>query len=161
MIHSPRGRMLLSHNFDLVKAPIPALSRLAFLQVMAEALKPWDDVTCTEIDNPHWMVDIGFDPALRSPQAVGECCAQALFQSRLDLKLDDLSAYAVLVLGGIKTSPALGPSPTSLQPGQWGVDVVETASIETFLQGINWDATIAAKPPDQIFKVELTHPLTR
>ncbi|MGB8697988.1 MAG: DUF2656 family protein [Thermosynechococcaceae cyanobacterium] len=97
--------MLLSHNFDLVKAPIPALSRLAFLQVMAEALKPWDDVTCTEIDNPHWMVDIGFDPALRSPQAVGECCAQALFQSRLDLKLDDLSAYAVLVLGGIKTSP--------------------------------------------------------
>ena len=59
----------------------------------------------------------------------------------------------ILVLGGIKTTPAASPSPDGLQPGNWGVDVVETLSGDTFLRSIGWDAAIAQKPADSVFKV--------
>jgi hypothetical protein len=123
-----KGRMLLSHNFDIVQADVPALGREAFAQVMVDGLSPHSDLACTPIDNPHWIVEVQFALTVRSPHQVGELCAQALANSRLAHKLPNSPAFHVLALGGLKTSPALGPSPTSLQPGEWGVDVVETSS---------------------------------
>lgn len=48
------------------------------------------------------------------------------------------------------------PSPDALQTGEWGLDVVETASAAQFLQKIGWEAVIAEKPADTVFKVELS-----
>ena len=58
-------------------------------------------------------------------------------------------------MGGIKTTPATSTSPDSLQPGEWGVDVVETAVGEEFLAAMGWEKAIASKSVDSIFKVEL------
>ena len=59
-----------------------------------------------------------------------------------------------LILGGKKTTPATSMSPTSLKPGEWGVDVVETAKADIFLQSINWNALTADKPSDGIFRID-------
>ena len=65
----------------------------------------------------------------------------------------EIDRHTVMLLGGLKMTPAMGTSPTSLQPGEWGVDVVETTSPEQFLAGLNWETITANKPPEQIFKV--------
>ena len=51
-------------------------------------------------------------------------------------------------------TPPTSSAPDALQPGEWGVDVVETADGNTFLQAIAWEATIASKSADSVFKVE-------
>jgi Protein of unknown function (DUF2656) len=150
------GRMLLSHNFAIAQADVPALSREEFTQVMVDGAIRHSDITCAMIENPHWVVEVRFNPEAYTPQQVGDRCANALAQKRLDQKIQGSNPFHILALGGIKTSPAPGPSPTSLQPGEWGVDIIETPSSDQFLKGIDWDATIAANPPESIFKVDLT-----
>ncbi|RUT05745.1 hypothetical protein DSM106972_037520 [Dulcicalothrix desertica PCC 7102] len=146
-----QGRMLLSHNFDISDSVIPPLSRDEFAQVFINGLGA--NAQCRSVNNPHWIVEVLFDTDNYSPAQMGELCAQALVNSRRsqakDAKLPD-----TLILGGIKTTPPTSSSPDSLQPGQWGVDVVETSDAERFLQGIGWEATIATKSPDSIFKVQ-------
>jgi Protein of unknown function (DUF2656) len=149
------GRMLLSHNFAIAQDDVPALSREEFTQVMMDGVMG-KDITCTMIENPHWVVEVRFNPETYTPQQVGDRCANALAQKRSAQKIQGSDSFHILALGGIKTSPAPGPSPTSLQPGEWGVDIIETPSSDRFLKGIDWDATIAANPPDSIFKVDLT-----
>jgi hypothetical protein len=68
--------------------------------------------------------------------------------------LSDRQMPDILVLGGIKTSTAINFTPDSLQPGEWGVDVVETAEAEKLLDRIGWENTIASKPTNSIFKVK-------
>ena len=82
---------------------------------------------------------------------LGEKCAHILAGSRGSIDFD------ILILGGIKTTPATSNSPDALQANQWGVDVVETKSGEQFLRSINWAGTIATKDTDSIFSVELIH----
>ncbi|MCY7283047.1 MAG: DUF2656 domain-containing protein [Cyanobacteria bacterium CAN_BIN43] len=53
----------------------------------------------------------------------------------------------------IKTTPATSDSLDALQPGNWGVDVVETTSAAKFLEAIAWETTVAQKPGESIFKV--------
>ncbi|MDZ8052736.1 MAG: DUF2656 domain-containing protein [Aulosira sp. ZfuVER01] len=149
------GRMLLSHNFDVSPDTIPALSREEFAEVFQSGLSAYEHLQCRLVNHPHWTVEILFPTNKFSPQQVGELCAQALAQKRRSQQLSADSHSEILVLGGIKTTPPTSDSPDALQPGNWGVDVVETRSGEAFLQAIAWDATIAQKPADSVFKVEL------
>ncbi|MEA5506323.1 DUF2656 domain-containing protein [Halotia wernerae UHCC 0503] len=146
-------RMLLSHNFDVSTDILPALSRKEFTEVFQEGLIAYKNIKCRLVNNPHWIVEVLFSPEEFSPQQVGKLCADALAQKRQDLH--STSIPEILVLGGIKTTPPTSDSPDALQPGNWGVDVVETLACEAFLQAIAWDTTIAQKPADSIFKVEL------
>jgi hypothetical protein len=144
--------MLLSHNFDLRDGNVPALSREAFTQVFIDGFSSHPEVQCRQVDNPHWIVEIVCVANFLTPQQVGEKCAQILSTSRSQ-SLGTID-FDILILGGIKTTPATSNSPDALQPNQWGVDVVETKSGEQFLRSISWDSTIAGKPLDTIFKVE-------
>ncbi len=155
MIKPQKGRMLLSHNFDISNEVVPELSREEFINTFIDGLKLYPDITCSGISNPHWMVEVLFDPNQRSPQEVGELCAEALGKKRQNQKNTYSTSLSILALGGLKTTPPLGASPTSLQTGEWGVDVVETISAENFLQEIDWEVKTASKPPEKIFKVEL------
>ncbi|WP_242046047.1 MULTISPECIES: DUF2656 domain-containing protein [Calothrix] len=155
MLNQFPGRMLLSHNFNVSPDTIPALSREEFVEVFQSGLSAHENLKCRLVNHPHWTVEILFPTNEFSPQQVGELCAQALAEKRRLQQLSTGNKPEILVLGGIKTTPPTSDSPDALQPGNWGVDVVETASGEAFLQAIAWDATIAQKPADSIFKVEL------
>ncbi len=146
-------RMLLSHNCTLPEGQVSTLSRDDFANVFIEELKSHTDIQCSLIENPHWMVEILFDAQQKFPTEVAALCAQSLGARRLAEPARKIDSYTVMLLGGIKTTPAMGSSPTSLQPGEWGVDVVETASPEQFLAGLNWETVTASKPSEQIFKV--------
>jgi Protein of unknown function (DUF2656) len=150
--------MLLSHNFDISPDVLPALSREEFFEVFSAGLSTDANLRCRLLDHPHWTVEILFTTPEYSAPQVGEHCAQALVdvrtlgtklspQIRSELKPD------ILILGGLKTTPPTSDSPDALQPGEWGVDVVETRSSDDFLAGIAWDATIAQRPAESIFKV--------
>ena len=146
-------RMLLSHNCTLADDQVSPLNRADFAHVFMSALKPHQAIRCSLIDNPHWIVEVLFDPQQHSSTDVAMLCAQSLSSRRLADPYPKLDNHTVMLLGGIKTTPALGSSPTSLRPGEWGVDVVETVSPQEFLAGINWETAIASKPSEQIFKV--------
>lgn len=146
-------RMLLSHNCTLPDGQVSSLSRDDFASVFITGLKLHADITCSLIENPHWMVEVLFDAEQTSPTEVATLCAQSLSSQRLADPAKSIDRFTVMLLGGVKTTPAMGTSPTSLQTGEWGVDVVETTSPEQFLAGLNWETVIASKPPEQIFKV--------
>lgn len=146
------GRMLLSHNFELTDDRVKLLDRASFAAIFIEGLAA-DGIIGQLIDNPHWIVELRFDPAQQSPAAVGDRCAQVLLAARQAEQPSQLPH--ILVLGGLKTTPPLSPSPLALQPGEWGVDVVETADGDGFLVGINWAATIATRDPETIFQGRL------
>ena len=155
MGESTTGRMLLSHNFDLYDKVFDELTREEFAQVFIDALNSKDNIDVSFIDNPHWNVEILFSTNAFSPQKVGELCAQALQKQRQQQKPETAKMPNILILAGKKTTPPLSSSPTSLQPGEWGVDVVETASVSTFLTAIRWEERIYTRPVENIFKIEL------
>ncbi len=155
MTNKAKMRMLLSHNFDISEDIFPELTREEFTEVFIDGLSKYAQISCRLVNHPHWIVEILFPVNDLSPSQVGEMCAQALAQKRLTQKPSEASLPDILILGGLKTTPAISPTPNSLEPGEWGVDVVETASAEQFLAAIGWEATIAEKPADSIFKVEL------
>jgi hypothetical protein len=146
------GRMLLSHNFAMTDDRVKPLDRAAFAAIFIEGLTA-DGIVGQLIENPHWIVDLRFDPTVISAQIVGDRCAQVLRDAR------QLETPAILpqflILGGLKSTPPTSPSPLALQPGEWGVDVVETADGDSFLAGIGWAATIATRDPATIFQVRL------
>lgn len=142
-------RMLLSHNFDITDETVPFLSREAFTQVFIDGFISTPKINCRLVDNPHWILEVVTPANFLTPKELGERCGQILAASRSPVDFD------ILILGGIKTTPATSNSPDALQPHQWGVDVVETKSGEQFLRSINWAGTIATKTPDSIFSVEL------
>ena len=152
-MNSPQTlRMLLSHNFDIADANVPALSREAFTQIFSDGFSSYPEVQCRQVDNPHWIVEIVCRDNFLTPHQLGEKCAQILTDSRT--KSIGTIDFDILILGGIKTTPASSNSPDALQPNQWGVDVVETKSGEQFLRSIDWERTIADKSVESIFKVE-------
>ena len=146
--------MLLSHNFDLRQGELPALKREDFAQVFIDGLQGKDGINCSYIENPHWVVEIVFPTDKYEPKAIGQMCGEILTTKRKSQQSDSKSAIDTLILGGRKTTPATSNSPTSLQTGEWGVDVVETAQADTFLATINWDSLSANKPSNGIFKLE-------
>lgn len=155
MSNQEMERMLLSHNFNLFQGELSPLSREEFALVFIDGLKSQDNISCKLINNPHWIVEIVFPIADFSPEAIGKICGEILLEKRREQKSSQQEMPTILVLGGKKNSPAISTSTTSLKPGEWGVDVVETLSAENFLSGIRWENMIAQKPADSIFKIEL------
>ena len=155
MSDSATGRMLLSHNFDLQDSLFPQFSREEFAQVFIDGFQDDKHITCNLIDNPHWMVEIIFPSDEFSPDKIGQFCAKILEQKRKSQKPDNVKMPDILILGGKKTTPPMNTSPTSLQPGEWGVDVVETDSADRFLTDLNWDERVKDKPIDRVFKIEI------
>ncbi|MEM7556166.1 MAG: DUF2656 domain-containing protein [Cyanobacteria bacterium P01_A01_bin.84] len=171
MAEYQKGRMLLSHNFNISSDIAPELSREEFTEIFISGLSSCNDITCSQINNPHWIVEVLFDSQKRTAAQVGELCAEALSNKRRSHLYEKLSqptislessqkksdsTYDILALGGVKTTPAISSSLTSLQQGEWGVDVVETPDRDLFLQGLGWEVVIASKPPENVFKIELT-----
>ncbi len=144
------GRMLLSHNYNLLDGAVPPLERSQFAQVFVDGFATREGISAVAIAHPHWCVEVTFngDDAI----AVGHACAEVLLATRR-LQRDALP-YDTLVLGGIKTTPATSTSPTALHTGEWGVDVVETGEAASFLKDINWAALTAMKPEGQVFQIE-------
>lgn len=143
--------MLLSHNFDIIDGSLPALSREEFTEIFQAGLSDDSRMQCRSIAHPHWIVEIIFTGDL-APHAVGSVCARIIAQHRQQAARNRAD---ILILGGIKTTPPTSPDPDALQPGEWGVDVVETLNGDLFLTKIEWAATIAQKPVDSIFRVQL------
>lgn len=129
--------MLLSHNFDVTPDVVPALSREEFAQVFQLGLS--DRLSCQTrlIDHPHWIVEILFDLDKFTPEQIGEFCAQALEDQRINQGLEHSSIPEILVLGGLKTTPPTSTAPDALQTGEWGVDVVETSVGATFYKAFH------------------------
>ncbi len=144
--------MLLSHNFNLRNNELPAFNQEEFAQVFIDGLKAKDNITCSLIENPHWVVEILFPTEEFEPKEIGQMCGDILTGKRKS-QTESITTDT-LILGGKKTTPASGMSTTSLYPGEWGVDVVETAQADVFLQEIAWEQMIASKPSDGIFKIE-------
>ena len=155
--------MLLSHNFALSNAgsntrsssaessgEVHPLNQEQFAEIFLTRLGGHDGIDCAPIDNPHWVVEVSYDADRYSAKEVGQLCADTLAQYRIERKEEN---FYVMALGGVKTTPPTG-KPPSLQTGEWGVDVVETASPEEFLEEINWDKLAAAKPAEAVFRID-------
>jgi hypothetical protein len=148
------GRMLLSHNFNLSNQELPNLHKSEFAQIFIDGLQDQKNINCSLIENPHWVVEILFPVDQFEPQEIGQMCGEILINKRKSQKPDSTVAIDTLILGGKKFTPVTNTSPTSLQTGEWGVDVVETLEAETFLTAINWHNLTAGKSGDCIFKIE-------
>lgn len=148
------GRILLSHNFNLFNHELPAFSREEFAQVFIDGLKAKDDLICSYIQNPHWIVEIIYPTEKFEPEEIGQMCCDILIEKRKSQTNSQLTTDT-LILGGKKTTPVASISPTSLKPGEWGVDVVETAQGDVFLASINWEILTADKPSNSIFRIEV------
>lgn len=136
-------RMLLSHNFNLTDDRLPALSRSQFCAIFQQGLDR--AYRCQPVESPHWVLEISI-PSDSNPHQAGLAVAETLAQARA-------AVMEILILGGIKTTPATSSLPGALQPGEWGVDVVETADGEEFLRSIDWATTVASRASDSYFEV--------
>ncbi|MEG4323350.1 MULTISPECIES: DUF2656 domain-containing protein [unclassified Microcoleus] len=154
MTESGTGRMLLSHNFDMPEDVFPPLSREDLTRVFAEGLSQYPQIKCRELNHPHWMVEVLFPHQDFSPPQVGEFCAQALVDKRMSQGKVDGTFPDILILAGLKKTPPLSDDPEALQPGQWGVDVVETQSADSFLMALGWEEKTSGKSIEDVFKVE-------
>ncbi|NER34343.1 MAG: DUF2656 domain-containing protein [Oscillatoria sp. SIO1A7] len=154
MSQSETTRMLISHNFDLPEDSFRKFSREEFTQIFADGFSQYPEVQCRQLSHPHWIVEILF-PKVFSPPQIGEICAGALAQSRSKDKGEGEPGRDILILGGLKKTPPTSDSPETLQPGEWGVDGVETLSADRFLSAIAWNEKTAGKTIENVFKVEL------
>lgn len=154
MTESGTGRMLLSHNFDMPEGVFPTLSREEFTRVFAEGLSQYPEIKCRQLNHGHWMVEVLFSTDAFSPPQVGEFCAQSLVDKRMSQGKTDDSFPDILILAGLKKTPPLSSDADALQTGEWGVDVVETQSAESFLMAMGWEEKTGGKSIEDVFKVE-------
>jgi Protein of unknown function (DUF2656) len=153
MTESGTGRMLLSHNFDMPEGVFPPLSREDLTLVFADGLSQYPGIKCRQLNHDHWMVEILFSNDFAPPQ-VGELCAEALVNRRMSQGKADDSFPDILILAGLKKTPPLSSDVEALQTGEWGVDVVETQSAESFLMAMGWEDKTSGKSIEDVFKVE-------
>ncbi|MEO1403010.1 MAG: DUF2656 family protein [Cyanobacteria bacterium J06635_1] len=139
-------RLLLSHNYSIAETLAPPLSAGAFCALFAAQLP--SDWVVKPVDHPHWRCEV---KAEGNPAEIGDALVKALVNHRTQ-QLGQALPYGVLALGGLKNTPATSSNPNALQPGDWGVDVVETPDADAFLQTLGWDALIAGRPQQEIFK---------
>jgi hypothetical protein len=100
------------------------------------------------------MVEVLFSTAAFSPPQVGEFCPQSLADKRMSQGKTDNFFFDILILAGLKQTPPLSSDADALQTGEWGVDVVETQSVESFLMAMGWEEKTAGKSIEDVFKVE-------
>jgi Protein of unknown function (DUF2656) len=139
-------RFLLSHNYSITPDIAPPLTVEAFCQAFTS-----QSVQAKALNHPHWRCEIRIDH-VSDPQTIGESLAAALATYR-KAQLNGMINHQILALGGLKTTPATSTSPEALQPGEWGVDMVETIDADAFLAALGWEKLIADKPATEIFQV--------
>ncbi len=141
-------RFLLSHNHNIPESVAPPLTPAEFSAVFQTHLAAHlGDAIATPIAHPHWRCAVETTAA---PEAVGVALIAALKQAR---STNGPIAYQILALGGLKTTPATATSPNALQPGEWGVDVVETLDAVAFLADLGWDKLTAGRSAAELFQV--------
>lgn len=150
------GRMLLSHNFNLLNNELLKLNRAEFSQVFIDGFQEQEQITCRHIENPHWVTEILFPKDKFEARTIGQMCGEILTNKRKEEIAKAPLTTDTLILGGKKTTPVANNLSTTLQPGEWGVDVVETTSAKTFLASINWEILTANKPSEGIFEIEFS-----
>ena len=151
-------RMLLSYNFAITDNSLSPLDRQQFTDFFDDRLtKNNPKIECRAVNNPHWILEILFPKEEFSPSQVGEMCAQFLANKRQNERQESTKMHDILALGGIKTTPSFSTSPDSLKTGEWGVDIVETASAQIFLEAMGWETKTAGKNSDSIFKIEINN----
>jgi hypothetical protein len=142
-------RYLLSHNHNIPATVAPALTPAEFSAVFETYLAAHlGDAIVQLLEHPHWRCAVA---TTATPEIVGQALGAALKQARSanNAPID----YPILALGGLKTTPATAPAPNGLQPGEWGVDVVETLDAEAFLADLGWDTLVAGRSADELFQV--------
>lgn len=140
-------RFLLSHNHDIDDTVAPAILGDDFAQMFKDQASSL--FTISPHTHPHWRCELITE---QTPQTTGEFLAQALNDFRTQ-QLNNTPTYKILILGGLKTTPATSSSPTALQQGEWGVDIVETPNAETFLAKINWKGIVSLKAPNEVIQI--------
>ena len=134
---------VLSHNLQVNSATLPPLSARELadgLQANSERIR-----SSEALDHPHWLVMLVADG---SASEVADDLLSAWRALRAARGED--SDHHLLALGGRKDSAGAPGSP--LQPGAWGVDVVETINGDAFLQAINWAGLKEGRPADGVFE---------
>jgi hypothetical protein len=136
---------LLSHNLQLQSPSVPPWEGME----LAEGLQRLcSHITSAEVlSHPHWRIRIeaSVDPFELARELVE---GWGLLRSEYGHDVD----HSILALGGRKDTPSAPGSP--LEPGAWGVDIVETADAKGFLEAINWEGLKASRPVDGVFEVE-------
>ena len=142
---------LVSHNLQIQNMncpPWPGEQLAAGLERLCAS------VTAAEVlAHPHWRIRL-ISSSTPSSLAQELVEAWALLRSENGHVVD----HAILALGGRKDTPAAVGSP--LHPGDWGVDLVETPDVASFLTSIQWEALKSARPADGIFEVVCQKPTT-
>ena len=135
---------IVSHNLQVASEAVPPLSA----SDLAEAfIKNSDVFTVSQaLSHSHWLVRL---ESLLSPSEMAEEVVKAWKRYRQSGNQN--SDHYWLALGGRKDTPTMPGSP--LQPGNWGVDVVECHDPEKFLQEINWSALKSARPAEAVFEI--------
>ena len=141
-------RCLLSHNYKITEILAPSLSTQAFSQVFELGFVDLG-YQVRPLSHPHWLCEVITE---LPPLSLGERLVQALVDFRSQ-QLKSAPSYKILALGGLKNTPATSSHPDTLQPGEWGVDIVETEDEKAFLKLVNWDAMVAHRPTEEIFNV--------
>lgn len=137
-------RFLLSHNLQISSDILPIVSSEYIATALTSTLP--DDIAVSTVQHGHWIIQV--DSALEPVEL-----ARLILSSWRLMRSNDLesSEYQLLALGGRKDS--LATSGALLQLGDWGVDLVETAEIDSFLASINWPALKSGRPTDSIFEI--------
>lgn len=135
---------VLSHNLQLNSPLTPAYSAQDLAKGLMDSSS--DFSSADPLDHPHWLV------RLESALSVNDM-ANELVRAWKAFRLNQghSSDHTFLALGGRKDSAALPNAP--LQLGYWGVDFVECANPNVFLESINWDALKSARPIDAVFEI--------
>ncbi len=145
-------RYLLSHNHDISDEVAPALSREVFVAMFQEAIaskSQYSEIQVSRVEHPHWQCEL---KTTLPPEQMGTFLAEAVKTYR-ERTLENPLNYKVLILGGLKTTPATSASPAALQLNEWGVDIAETMDDEAFLSKINWAGLTGHRPTEEIIQV--------
>lgn len=138
-------RFLLSHNRQLDSNSLPALSAEDLASGLAANVP--GDVQMKALSHPHWLVQVEADLL---PADLAGVVLLAWRQFRCSAGATEAS-FQLLALGGRKDD---SPGPGALlQQGDWGVDVVETLDVPTFLSSINWDRLKQGRAADGVIEL--------
>ena len=135
---------IVSHNLQVASEAVPPVSA----SDLADAFTKHSDLFTVSqaLSHSHWLV------RLESLLSASDMAAELVKAwKRYRQSEHHNSDHYWLALGGRKDTPAMPGSP--LQPGSWGVDVVECHEPEKFLQEINWPALKSARAAEAVFEI--------
>ena len=135
---------VLSHNLQINSPLAPAITANDLAKGLMRSSTEF--TSSDPLEHPHWLVK------LESNLTVNDMATELLRAWKtFRLSQGQSVDHTFLAVGGRKDSAALPNSP--LQIGYWGVDFVECADRDGFLQSINWDALKSARKADAVFEI--------